>query len=164
MSDDCCIQCIRIVRVPNCLGAEVSSCRIIPVPKCLAFIYVCNVVVFFGTRFAFLCLSFQRNAMQTVLPFLFTSRRQISIISPFHKRIINIGTDMGGKSVQTNCFYHFLILIYFSKWIKIRSNDETPFYIKIPSVYPPPTTGIRDHVPGLINQSNYRISPDISLH
>jgi hypothetical protein len=71
----------------------------------IANILLFDFVVFFGTRFAFLHLYLQRNAMQTALPFLFTSRRQISIISPFHKRIINIGTDMGGKSVQTNCLY-----------------------------------------------------------
>ena len=28
----------RIVRVPTCLGAEMSWCRIVPVPKCLAFV------------------------------------------------------------------------------------------------------------------------------
>ena len=38
--------------------------------------------------------------MQTVLTFLFTSRRQISIISPFSNRKINIGTNMGKQSVQ----------------------------------------------------------------
>ena len=32
----------RIVRVPNCLGAEVSWCRIVPVPKCLAFHFTCH--------------------------------------------------------------------------------------------------------------------------
>jgi hypothetical protein len=61
-------------------------------------------VVFFGTRFAFLHLYRQRNAMQTALPFLFTSRRQISIISPFYKQKNEYRNGYGEKSVQTNCF------------------------------------------------------------
>jgi len=37
------------------------------------------------------------------------------------------------------------------------------FTEKNPVHIPGPTTRIRAHIPGLINQSNYRISQDISL-
>ena len=68
---------------------------------------------------------------------------------------IHIETDMGGKSVQSNCFKHFFfIVIYFSKWVKIWNDDETPFYKIDPVHISGPTT----------NQLNYRISQDISLH
>jgi hypothetical protein len=69
-------------------------------------------VVFFGTRFAFLHLYLQRNAMQTALPFLFTSRRQFRLSPLFTNRKINIGMDMGKNP------YKQIVLALFFKMSK----------------------------------------------
>jgi hypothetical protein len=69
------------------------------------------------------------------------------VFTRFHS-VKNANTQLIWSSAIYYCFKHFLIVIYFSKWVKIWSDDEMPFYKKIHT--PGPTTGIQAHIPGLI--------------
>ena len=63
------------------------------------------------------------------------------------------GMEMIRKTVLFfACFYWNM---FFSKWVKIWSDDETPIYKKNLSINP---VLPRDHIPGLISQSKYRVS------
>ena len=79
-------------------------------------------------------------------------------LSPlFKNRNINIGTDMGEKICAIN---------YWNLFVQNEYKHEAMMrcHLKKNSVHiPGPTQGIRAHIPGLINHSNFRISQDISL-
>ena len=83
-------------------------------------------------------------------------------LSPlFTNRKINIGTDMGGKSVQT---FFFLVFSYCNLFFQMSTNMKQRWETILPKKnsahIPEPTMGIQVHIPGLINQSNYRIIPN----
>ena len=76
---------------------------------------------------------------------------------------INIGRDMG-KTIRTNkLFLAFCYCNSFFKMIKSMKRWWDAISQKHPVHIPGPTTAIPAHILGLIDQSNYRISQDISL-
>jgi hypothetical protein len=78
-------------------------------------------------------------------------------LSPlFKNRNINIGTDMGEKICAINYWNLFFQNEYKHEAMMRCHLKKNPVHI------PGPTQGIRAHIPGLINHSNFRISQDIS--